>query len=91
MRGKPFKKGHKGYKPKGAVSKKTKMWDMLGQYIVEEGSKKALAYLDTLEGKEFFDSYGNILEYFKPKQSRMESNVDGDINVNITREILDGD
>lgn len=70
-----FKKGHKGLKPKGAVSKKTRMWEDLGSYIVNEGAEKAMNYLMTLGDKDFFDRFNLMLEYFKPKQSRVQQDI----------------
>jgi len=83
-----FAKGNTG-KPKGAISQKTKMWEALGKYVVEEGSERAMQYLATLEDKDFFNSYILMLEYFKPKQSRVESSHDGSIDIKVTREIID--
>lgn len=65
-----FKKGHKGLKPKGAISKKTKLWEELGEYIVGEGAEMYMQYLKQQDPENFMKRYEMILEYFKPKQSR---------------------
>jgi hypothetical protein len=80
-----FQKGHKGYKKKGDVSTKTKMWEALGEYIVNEGSERAMSYLKTLNDKDFLLAFNTMLEYFKPKQSRQDINQTGSITIKIKR------
>lgn len=76
-------------KPKGAVSQKTKAWEELGEFFTEEGAKKAMDiinYYGEIVQKEdgsktfrnadkFLLHYSNLMEYFKPKLQRSESNV----------------
>lgn len=68
----PFEKGHKGYKPKGAVSQKTKDWEKLGDYITNAGAQRFAKVMTRAEDEEFMKYFSMILEYFKPKQSRQE-------------------
>ena len=67
-----LQKGHKGYKPKGALSAKTKAWDKLGEFIINDGAQKYSEYLDTLNNESFANEFRAILEYFKPRQQRTE-------------------
>ena len=76
---KPGESGNIKGKPKGAVSAKTKAWDRLGEYIVNEAAEKYCEYLDTLKDKSHADEFRAILEYFKPRQMRTE--IKADINV----------
>lgn len=63
-----------GGKPKGAVSEKTKFWEALKDFIINEGSEKFKDEMEKLEGKDFINTYINVLEYFKPKLQRSDSN-----------------
>ena len=86
---KGFQKGHNGFKPKGALSQKTKDWDELGLMHQQGGAAKAkkileaygdLAFDDDGElnikfADKFMDHYLNTLEYFKSKQSRVETSI----------------
>jgi len=68
-----FKKGHGVSKPIGSISKKTKAWERLGEYIVNEGAERYVGYLDTIEeDKKFAEEFRAVLEYFKPRQMRTE-------------------
>lgn len=83
-----FKKGHEGRKPKGAVSKKTKAWEELGDFITSAGAIQAMEIINSYAEKDingkakdpekFLQHYNNLLEYFKPKQSRVEGSFDKD-------------
>lgn len=61
-----------GQKSKRGVSAKTKQWEMLGDEITGNLTDRINLYLNSLNGKELFDAYCNLLEYFKPKFSRYE-------------------
>ena len=65
-----LKKGHGGLKPKGALSKKTEMWNKLGDYVVTAGAERAMAVLHSMDDEEYLHNYLALLEYFKPKQAR---------------------
>lgn len=68
--GKPFEKGNPG-KPKGAISERVKMWEALGQYVVNEGAQRAMEVLAQMDDEQFIEQYMKMLEYFKPKQARV--------------------
>ncbi len=65
-------KGHKGYKPKGAVSAKTVAWNKLGDFITGQGAERLKRILSELDDVTFMKVYIQLIEYFKPKQSRIE-------------------
>ena len=74
-----FNKGKSktGGRAKNVRNKKTLQWESIGEYIINEGSDKYKQYLEGLSEKEFADEYRAILEYFKPKQNRVD-NVSSD-------------
>jgi len=65
-------KGHKGYKPKGAISAKTIAWNNLGDFITEQGAERLKRILNESDDATFMKVYIQLIEYFKPKQSRTE-------------------
>ena len=65
-------KGHKGYKPKGSVSSKTIAWNNLGDFITEQGAERLKRIMNESDDATFMKVYIQLLEYFKPKQSRTE-------------------
>jgi hypothetical protein len=67
-----LKSGHKGLKPKGAISKKTEQWNELAESITTVHTERFNAVLGTMEDKDFLEIYLKVLEYFKPKLSRSE-------------------
>ena len=71
-----FEKGHKGLKPIGAVSQKTKAWEQLGDFITEAGAMRVKTILATCDEETFLKYYSQFMEYFKPKLSRVESKAD---------------
>ena len=69
----PFKSGNKlGGRKHGAVNKKTKQWEVFCAYCLDGGLKKFQKELNKLEGKQFVESFTNLLEFHKPKLSRAE-------------------
>lgn len=73
-----FKKGESGNlsgKPKGTKSEKTLAWEQLGEFITESGAERVKSILSTCTPDKFMIYYPMLLEYFKPKQSRVENNV----------------
>jgi len=71
----PFKKGQSGNKkgrPEGAVNKKTAQWEAFAEYCVNGGLKRFEQELNSLEGKDYVNSFLNLLEYHKPKLQRTE-------------------
>lgn len=76
-----FTKGHSGFKPPGAISKKTVLWNELGEFFINDGAKKFIKEIMSLEGEKYVKAYAMMAEYFKPKLSRVEMTDD------LTREI----
>jgi hypothetical protein len=76
-----FTNGNKG-KPKGATSKRTQQWEALADSICGEQAEYFSQYIkdlwtsqDSKKKAEAADLYLKTVEYFKPKQSRVESDV----------------
>lgn len=81
-------------RPKGTVSKKTLAWDQLGEFFTTSGAEKAMDIInyygeivlkpdgskDYRNPDKFLLHYTNIMEYFKPKQSRVDANVNVETN-----------
>lgn len=89
-----YKKGESGNlkgKPKGTKAKKTLQWESLGEAI---SGQQAENYSDlmnelwvgTIEQRLLAaDLYLKTVEFFKPKQSRVENSQDGDIKIIVER------
>ena len=75
-------KGTNPKKKKGTISKKKQAWDSIGEMITGELTEKAISIMKQLSGKDFLYHYEAILEYFKPKLSRSDMHVDGEMKVN---------
>jgi hypothetical protein len=77
-----FKKGEGGNR-KGIKNKATQIkevigldsWDSLYNYMVNKGPEKFIQEISTLKGSAYLINYLQMLEYFKPKLSRIDSNV----------------
>ena len=81
----PFKKGHKGFKKPGTLEGKTLAWQKLGDFFTDAGAERAKSIMMSSSDKDFMTHYTNLIELFKPKQSRVESNLtieDNTLNVN---------
>jgi len=70
-----FTKGNPG-KPPGAKNKKSILWDQLGDFFVNEGAERFITEIRTLEGKDYVNAYSQLVEFFKPKLSRVETTDD---------------
>ena len=66
-----FQKGNPG-KQKGTISEKTKFWNEMKDFMVNEGAERFKEELMRLKGSQFVYAYSNALEYFQPKLSRAE-------------------
>ena len=69
---------------KGTKQNKTLEWEEFGRQLLEGGMPRVLAIMNSGEDKEFLDMFTNILEYFKPKLSRVESSGTSTVTVNVT-------
>ena len=69
-------------KPKGAVSDKTKFWNEMKDYMINEGAAKFQEELMKLKGPQFINAYSNSLEYFQPRLSR--TTLEGDKDKPVT-------
>lgn len=71
-----YKKGQSGNpsgKPKGTKNTKTIEWEEFGKELLNEGSMKAKRILSESTDENFMKYYIQLIEYFAPKQSRIES------------------
>ena len=71
MNGKQFSKDYQPEKKRGKGAK-AKVWETLGEYIINDGAERYGKYLNDLEDKLFANEFRAILEYFKPKQLKTE-------------------
>jgi hypothetical protein len=70
-----FKKGESGNpagKPKGAISEKTRFWNELKEFMTNDGAQRYMDELQKLSGKDYINSFSQLLEYFQPKLVRSE-------------------
>jgi len=74
-------------RPEGSKNKKTIEWEAFGKAIIEHGSDRAKQIMDKSNDKDFMFYYLNLLEYFKPKQSRQE--MTGEIKQTIVKVVRD--
>lgn len=85
----PAPKGHKGYKPKGAISQKSIAWQNLGEFITEGGAERLKRIMLECDDTTFMKAYIQLIEYFKPKQSRTEMEKTNDrekISITVKRD-----
>ena len=59
------------------------MWDELGEYIVNDGAKKALGIIKGYSDEKYVAAFEKFLEYFKPKQQRADAQGDQSINIHL--------
>lgn len=82
-----FKKGHKGFKPKGAISEKTKQWELLGESLTTGQSENFNSFLNELWNGNKQDKLMaadlmlKTVEYFKPKLQRTESKIEQETTI----------
>ena len=84
-----FEKGNSGNpngRPQGAVSQKRLVLDNFVNIIIEEGTERFNQELNSLEGKDFVQSYLTLLEYARPKLAR--TTLEGDANNPIQAKIV---
>jgi len=92
-----FKKGESGNpkgKPKGAVGKKTAIWNEIGEWFATDGIESYKSNLielmssdDTDTRLKAMDKFNALIEFFKPKLARTE--LVGDekkpLNIEVTK------
>lgn len=90
----PFKKGKSGNeegRPKGKKNRKTEQWEVFSEYMLNGGLEKFQKELDKLEGKEFVTAVKDLMEYFKPKLSRVDTTIKDDSRVVVEINLQDDD
>jgi hypothetical protein len=81
-----FKKGQSGNangRPKGAKGVKTLEWEEFGRKLLSAGTKRASRILEESNDEEFMKYYLHLVEYWKPKQQRIESVNQNDTQISI--------
>lgn len=69
----PFQKGNKlASASKGDIRLKPDEWANFGAWLVQGGTDRLHAEMETLQGKDFVQAFCGILEYFRPKLARTE-------------------
>jgi hypothetical protein len=88
----PFQKGRErtGGIKKGQKQQRTLLWDQLGDYLATQGADRFMKYLmNIVDDKEFAEKFTDIVEFFKPKQRRVDNVGGGDINIIVNRNVPD--
>ena len=81
-------KGKKtGGKKKGTPNKKTLQWEAIGEALITVHSERFNQILATSDDDNFSKLFLDVMEYFKPKQSRVETEQKGEqvVNINVKR------
>lgn len=78
-----FQKGNSG-RPKGAVNKKTAQWEVFAEYCLNGGLERFEKELNSLEGKDYVNSFLNLLEFHKPKLQRTDVNNSGETTIKVS-------
>jgi len=76
-------------RPKGSKNKKTilkerlglKGWEDLKDFIETDGADKLVKEMKKLTGKSYVMAVSMVSEYVKPKLSRVDAKIKGDINL----------
>jgi hypothetical protein len=79
----PFEKGKATGRPKGAENKETANLRKFLLFVTNNSRGKFEKELDKLEGKDYVQSFLQLLEYSTPKLARVEYTDDTDTKVNI--------
>lgn len=61
-------------------------WDRLCLFIVTDGADKLQEEMLKLEGKDYVNSLGSLVEFVKPKLNR--TTLEGDVNVNLRKIVI---
>jgi len=61
---------------KGQKTAKTKAWETIGEYLLNDGAERAKKIMLSSDNENFMKYYITLLEYFRPKQARTEMNID---------------
>lgn len=86
-----YKKGQSGNpagKPKGTKNTKTIEWEDFGKLLLTSGTERVQRVMAESSDDDFMKYYIQLVEYFAPKQSRVENKNSNDSTVKI---VLDWD
>ena len=79
-----FEKGHAGGLRKGVKNKRTEQWETFADYCLNGGLERFERELNTLEGKDYVNSFLSLLEFHKPKLARTEVKNSGQTKITVT-------
>ena len=71
-----FEKGNTAARNKGK-HQKTKQWEALGDFMTDQGAKKAIGIIKRLDDVAFLEQYQKLLSYFKPKMTQSSLDFSG--------------
>ncbi len=71
-----------GQKP-GAKWQKTQQWEAIGEALITTHSARFNKILGNSDDDKFSRLFLEVMEYFKPKQSRVETKQEGEQTINI--------
>lgn len=64
---------------KGSKNEKTRQWEALGESIMTTHAERFNQILDQADDEFFTRNYLQLIEYFKPKMSRQDGELGGEI------------
>ena len=68
----PFTEGNKNHgSRKGIPNKRTKQWNLFAEQAMNGGLEKFEQEMNKLEGEQYVQIFIKLLEFFKPRLSRM--------------------
>jgi hypothetical protein len=65
------------------------MWDNMSDYFTKVGAERCVKIMMEADDKEFMRHYKDLLEYFKPKQQRVDQDGNQGVIVNLHFDIED--
>lgn len=61
-------------KKKGSKNLKTIEWEQFGRTVIDGNLQQVQDYMNSLDGKNNFEAWLKLIEYFKPKLTRSDVN-----------------
>jgi hypothetical protein len=69
---------------KGQKKQKTLQWEAIGEALTTRHTERFDQILESADDEKFANLYLQLLEYFKPKQSRVEANIQTSQQVDVS-------
>lgn len=84
-----FKKGNKiASKNKGKPKKRTLEWEAFGKQLLSGGLDRANEIMKNSNDEKFMHYFLQLLEYFRPKQSRVENETQAEMKLIIEKKVV---